>query len=195
MTKKSWAAIVGLLLPLTLLTAPATAVPAPDARPMNPHAHWYKVHWHMNAYPDPDDESSEGWRGCSGTWSDDHGSCRGRGEAHHSQPFNDKIAWQWHRNPTHCHDFAGRDPKVWTHELYLHTTDRSPRAWVCGWVDRHWGTFRIVSGDFSWGVDRPVAATTAVVADREHTLGGPLFVHLGHRDGGYVLGMRGWVHY
>ena len=61
---------------------------------------------------------------------------------------------------------------------------------------RHWGTYTVTGGQI-WadGALRHVRATTAVVADREHTQGGPLFVHLGHRTGGYVMGMRGWIHY
>lgn len=187
------------LLTALVVAAAALLVPSSAHAQMperNPHATWHKIHWHMNAYPDPDDGSPHAWRGCSGTWSDNHGSCWGTGETHHSLPYNGgKVRWEWHKQSTHCADFDGRDPQVWTHELYLHTTDVNPRQWVCGWVDKHWGTFRIVSGDFSWGVHRPVASTSAVVADREHTKGGPLFVFLGHRDGGYVLGMRGWIHY
>jgi hypothetical protein len=197
MTKKTWAAIAGLLLPLALLAAPATAVPAPDARLMTPHATWHRVHFHMNAYKEAGHGPHGAALGCHGTWSDDSGSCSGRGEALHDYPFNSYVLWDWHRHSTHCPPMPGRDHAVWTHELRIRSNATGwPSSHLCGWVDKHWGTFAITGGQIYTNAGwHDVRTTTSVVGDREHTHGGPLFVHLSHRTGGYVLGLRGWIHY
>jgi hypothetical protein len=185
-------AVVAMAGPPALATVDAPEAPA--ARTTY-HPSWHHVHWHINGYPIPGDRHTA-WRGCTGTWSSAHGFCQGEGERHHSEPFRNVVHWNWNNRPLLCDDFHGRDPHVWTHELHVLSYDASGQ-WICGWVDRHWGTFRIVDGQFRDGSGRlrPVHASSAVVADREHTQGGPLFVFLGHRDGGYVLGMRGWVRY
>ena len=187
------------VLALTLAgpaVAPATAsTPAPAAS--RTAVGWTKVHFHMNAYPEAGSGPHGAALGCDGTWSDSHGSCHARGEDLHSYPFNVYASWEWNHHRTHCPELPNRDHSVWTHELRLRSNAPGwPASQLCGWVDRQWGTFAITEGKIytnsGW---HDVATTSAVVADREHTRGGPLFVHLGHRSGGYVLGMRGWLHY
>jgi hypothetical protein len=203
MTRISKLATVAAAIMVLSLAAPVAAAPAPDASAARAgysyHPHWRKVHFHMNAYPDAGSGIGGYPYGCHGAWSDASGSCRGIGEytSVQSSPFEHHVSWQWHRHATHCPDFDGRDHQVWTHELKLVAHHSGwPTEYLCGWVDYHWGTFRITKGEFYTNAGwHTVQTTTSVVADREHTQGGPLFVFLGHRHGGYVLGMRGWLHY
>jgi hypothetical protein len=189
-------ALAALLLSATLVAAPVPPAGA-DPAGYSYHPSWHRVHFHMNAYHDAGYGPHGTTLGCEGTWSSDQGRCHGRGEEQMSYPFNSYTNWDWHRQATHCPDFAGRDHHVFTHELRIvsYAVGWGPSQ-LCGWVDAHWGTYVITSGriytNAGW---HHVRTTSAVVGDREHTQGGPLFVFLGHRTGGYVLGLRGWIHY
>ncbi|MEP9364288.1 hypothetical protein ABLE68_15075 [Nocardioides sp. CN2-186] len=187
--------LLGLLLPIALLT-PVPAGGASAEAQQAPRASWRHVHFHMNAYPEAGSGPHGAPLGCSGTWDDPHGTCYGRGESHHSYPFDHYVAWRWNQQPTRCPALAHRDHQVWTHELHLQS---NVPGWgtstLCGWVDRHWGTLVVTGGHvYTNGGIHQIHPSSTVVADRE-TRGGPLFVHLSHREGGYVLGLRGYLDY
>ena len=193
---KRFVALAALLLSATLVGAPLTPAGA-DPAGYSYHPSWHRVHFHMNAYPEAGSGPHGAALSCEGTWSSDRGRCHGNGEAQMSYPFNTYTNWDWHRHATNCPDFPGRDHQVFTHELRIKSYAVGwPSSELCGWVDRHWGTYAITSGrvytNAGW---HDVRTTSALVGDREHTQGGPLFVFLGHRTGGYVLGLRGWIHY
>jgi hypothetical protein len=190
-------AAVAALLTITL-ASPVAAAPAPDTGPAARTTYqpsWHKVHFHMNAYSGAGPLA----RCEGGAWDSDFGHCFGYGEhgtSAQSFPFVDDVSWVWWRQRHGlCKEpFPGhRDHDVWTHALSVSSGGSGN---LCGWVDRHWGTYTLTGGRI-WadGAYRPIHATTAVVGDREHTQGGPLFVFLGHRTGGYVLGLRGWLYY
>ncbi|WP_243058038.1 hypothetical protein [Nocardioides sp. SR21] len=188
------AVLIGLLLPLLGATA-AEAASAPGEGRTAYEPSWHKVHFHMNAYPGAGPGAE-----CAGFSYHQYGWCVGYGESGlsaQSAPFEGAVDWYWEDHAKRCRDFDGRDTHHWWRELQVTKRTGLGTSALCGWVDRHWGTYRLTGGQILVdGHLRHVQATSNVVADREHVKGGPLFVHYADRGSrGYVLGLRGWLFY
>jgi hypothetical protein len=195
-TKGAALALALLVIGVGAANAPATASAAS----------WHHVHFHMNAYSGSDALGRE--RTCTEESSAPTGTCHGLGESiPDSWPFNTDVDWIWGQLATYrCPHMS--TPAGYSRRLDLFTSKETaeiggwtPRAELCGWVDRNWGTFTVTSGQFQAGAHLAHAAgihpTGTDPAKREQQ-GGPLFVHYSHHGndhGGYVMGLRGWLYY